>query len=410
MPILALTFHSARYDHLTLRRLVAEVDDAVKAVPLVAETTIIGGARRQVRVLLDPVRLASRNLSAAGLVPMLQQANRQYRSGGLTTNNQEFVIETGAFLTSAEDVGNVVVGVFGGRPVYLREVAKIVDGAEEPSNYTFLLDHGSRRARDRRARAPSEEPAVTLSIAKRPGANAISVAHEVLRKIETLKGTLIPRDVEVSITRNYGETAAEKSNELLFHMGIAVIGVSLLIWLTLGWRESMHRRASPSRPRSRSRCSFFTCSASRSIASRSSRSSSPSASWSMTRSWWWKTSSAIFICRQNKGRNWAAIAVEAVNEVGNPTILATFAVIAAVLPMAFVGGLMGPYMRPIPIGASAAMVWSLAIAFIVTPWASIRILALGQKVFAPDRRRPRPPARTATSRTRRISSPGSIGA
>ena len=232
VPILAVTFHSARYDHLTLRRLVAEVDDAVKAVPLVAETTIIGGARREVRVLLDPVRLASRNLSAAGLVPMLQQANRQYRSGGLTTNNQEFVIETGAFLTSAEDVGNVVVGVFGGRPVYLREVAKIVDGAEEPSNYTFF-GHGAARAS-----APDEQPAVTLSIAKRPGANAISVTHEVLRKIETLKGTLIPRDVDVSITRNYGQTAAEKSNELLFHMALAIIGVSILIWLTLGWRES----------------------------------------------------------------------------------------------------------------------------------------------------------------------------
>ena len=233
VPILALTFHSARYDHLTLRRLAAEVDDAVKAVPLVAETKIIGGARREVRVLLDPVRLASRNLSAAGLVPMLQQANRQYRSGGLTTNDQEFVIETGAFLTSAEDVGNVVVGVFGGRPVYLREVAKIVDGAEEPSNYTFF-GHGAARAS-----APDEEPAVTLSIAKRPGANAIAVTHEVLRKIDTLKGTLIPRDVEVSITRNYGETAAEKSNELLLHMGLAIIGVSLLIWLTLGWRESI---------------------------------------------------------------------------------------------------------------------------------------------------------------------------
>src|SRR5450755_4268204 len=114
VPILALTFHSTRYDHLTLRRLVAQVDDAVKQVPLVAETTIIGGAQRQVRVLLDPVRLASRNLSPAGLVPMLQQANRQFRAGGLTTGNAEVVVETGAFLTSAADVGNVVVGVFGG--------------------------------------------------------------------------------------------------------------------------------------------------------------------------------------------------------------------------------------------------------------------------------------------------------
>ena len=372
VPILALTFHSARYDHLTLRRLVAEVDDAVKAVPLVAETTIIGGARRQVRVLLDPVRLASRNLSAAGLVPMLQQANRQYRSGGLTTNNEEFVIETGAFLTSAEDVGNVVVGVFGGRPVYLREVAKIVDGAEEPSNYTFF-GHGAARAS-----APDEEPAVTLSIAKRPGANAISVTHEVLRKIETLKGTLVPRNVEVSITRNYGQTAAEKSNELLFHMGLAIIGVSLLIWLTLGWRESTIVALAIPATLALTMLVFYLL------------------GFTLNRITLFALIFSIgilvddaivvvenivrhFHLRQNKGRNWAAIAVEAVSEVGNPTILATFAVIAAVLPMAFVGGLMGPYMRPIPIGASAAMGWSLAIAFIVTPWASIRILRWGRK-------------------------------
>jgi len=372
VPILALTFHSARYDHLTLRRLVAEVDDAVKAVPLVAETMIIGGARRQVRVLLDPVRLASRNLSAAGLVPMLQQGNRQYRSGGLTTNNQEVIIETGAFLISAEDVGNVVVGVFGGRPVYLREVAEIVDGAEEPSNYTFF-GHGAARAS-----AADEEPAVTLSIAKRPGANAISVAEDVLRKVETLKGTLIPRDVSVAITRHYGETAAEKSNELLLHMGLAVLGVSVLIWLTLGWRESgIVAIAIPATLAltllvfyllgfTLNRITLFALIFSIGIL----------------------VDDAIVVVEnivrhfhlpQNKGRNWSTIAVEAVGEVGNPTILATFAVIAAVLPMAFVGGLMGPYMRPIPIGASAAMGWSLAIAFIVTPWASIRILRWGKK-------------------------------
>ena len=138
VPILALTFHSPRYDHLTLRRLVAQVDDAVKQVPQVAETTLIGGAQRQVRVLLDPARLASRNLSPAGLIPMLQQANRQFAAGGLTSNNKEVVVETGAFLKDAEDVGNVVVGVFGGKPVYLRDVADIVDGAEEPSQYVFF--------------------------------------------------------------------------------------------------------------------------------------------------------------------------------------------------------------------------------------------------------------------------------
>ena len=138
VPILALTFHSERYDHLTLRRLVAQVDDAVKQVPLVAETTLIGGAQRQVRVLLDPARLASRNLSPAGLIPMLQQANRQFAAGGLTSGNQEVMVETGAFLASAEDVGGVVVGVFGGKPVYLRDVAEIVDGAQEPSQYVLF--------------------------------------------------------------------------------------------------------------------------------------------------------------------------------------------------------------------------------------------------------------------------------
>src|SRR6185503_12800016 len=176
VPILGLTFHSARYDHLMLRRLVAQVDDAVKQVPLVAETSIIGGARRQVRVLLDPAKLASRNLSPAGLVPMLQQANRQYLAGGLTSNNQEVVIETGGFVHSAEDLRNVVVGVFGGKPVYLREVAEVMDGAEEPTQYVFF---GPGQATHPFS---GEEPAVTLSVAKRPGANAISVADEVLRK------------------------------------------------------------------------------------------------------------------------------------------------------------------------------------------------------------------------------------
>lgn len=368
VPILALTLHSARYDHLTLRRLAAQVDDAVKQVPLVAETTLIGGARREVRVLLDPVKLASRNLSAAGLIPMLQQANRQFRAGGLTSANREFVIETGAFLRSAEDVGNVVVGVHSGHPVYLKEVAAIVDGAEEPVDYVLFGKGG----------AGAEEPAVTLSVAKRPGANAITVAHDVLRKVDSLKGTLIPSDVTVSITRNYGETAAEKSNELLLHMGIAVAGVTLLIWLTLGWREAgVVGVAIPATLAltllvfylggfTLNRITLFALIFSIGIL----------------------VDDAIVVVENivrhfhlphNKGRAWKDIAVEAVGEVGNPTILATFAVIAAVLPMAFVGGLMGPYMRPIPIGASAAMTWSLLIAFMVTPWAAIRILRFGKK-------------------------------
>jgi multidrug efflux pump subunit AcrB len=138
VPILALTFHGEHYDHLTLRRLVAQVDDAVKQVPLVAETTIIGGAKRQLRVLLDPTRLASRNLTAAEIVPRLTEANRQSTAGGITSGNRETIVETGGFLANAQEVGNVVVGVYGGKPVYLREVAEIKDDAQEPSQYVFF--------------------------------------------------------------------------------------------------------------------------------------------------------------------------------------------------------------------------------------------------------------------------------
>jgi len=366
VPILALTFHSSRYDHLTLRRLAAQIDEAIRQVPLVAETTIAGGSRRTVRVQLDPTQLSARGLTPAGLIPMLQQANRQFRAGGLTSTNREIVVETGAFLRTAEEVGNVVIGSSAGRPIYLREVSTISDDGEDPAQYVF---HGTR---DR------EEPAVTLSVAKRPGANAITVASEVLRKVDTLRGSLIPSDVAVTITRHYGETAAEKSNELLLHMGIAVVSVALLIWLTLGWRESGIVAVAIPATLSLTLLVFYL--------------------WGFTLnritlfalifSIGILVDDAIVVVEnivrhfhlpQNKGRRWSNIAVEAVAEVGNPTILATFAVIAAVLPMAFVGGLMGPYMRPIPVGASAAMFWSLLIAFIVTPWASIRILRWGRK-------------------------------
>ncbi len=366
VPILALTFHSATVDHLTLRRLVAQVEDAIKQVPDVAETRLIGGTRRQLRVLFEPSKLASRNLTPAGIVPMLQQANRQFASGSLTENNAEVAIETGGFLKSAGEAGSVVVGVHGGKPVYLREVAEIVDGPEEPDQYV-LFGRG-----DAEGNGPIEA-AVTISVAKRPGANAITVAERALRKVDALKGTIIPADVSVTVTRNYGATAAEKSNELLFHMAIAVVSVTLLILFTLGWRESVIVAiAIPSTLAltllvfyllgfTLNRITLFALIFSIGIL----------------------VDDAIVVVENivrhfhlagNRGRSWNAIAVEAVGEVGNPTILATFAVIFAVLPMAFVGGLMGPYMRPIPIGAGAAMFFSLAIAFIVTPWASVRVL------------------------------------
>ena len=372
VPILALTFHSKRYDHFTLRRMVAQVDDAVKQVPLVAETTLIGGAKRQVSVLLDPIRLASRSLSAAEVLPMLTQANRQAVAGGMTSNNRETIVETGGFLDNTRDVANVVIGAFAGKPVYLREVAEIKDAAEEPSQYVFS---GSGAANSATA---EEQAAVTLSVAKRPGANAISVADQVLKKVDTLKGRLIPNDIQITVTRNYGKTATEKSNELLQHMGIAVIGVSVLILLTLGWRESAIVVIAIPATLALTLLVFYLY------------------GYTLNRITLFALIFSIgilvddaivvlenivrhFHLRQNQGRSWPDIAVEAVNEVGNPTILATFAVIAAVLPMAFVGGLSGPYLRPIPVLSSAAMFFSLAIAFIVTPWAAIRVLHWGRK-------------------------------
>ena len=366
VPILALTIHSPHYDHLTLRRLAAQVDDAIKQVPLVAETTIIGGAQRQVRVLLDPVRLASRNLSPAGLVPMLQQANKQYSAGNLTSDNHEIIVETGAFLQTADDVGNVVVGAYSGKPVYLRDVADIADGAEEPSQYVFF---GSGAAN----KVSADEPAVTISIAKRPGANAISVARQVLKKVDTLKGYIIPADVQVSVTRNYGVTAEDKSNELLWHMLLAVVSVSFLILIVLGWRESIIVLLAIPATLALTLLIFYLYGFTLNRITL----------FALIFSIGILVDDAIVVVEnivrhfhlpESKGRNRAIVAIEAVGEVGNPTILATFAVIAAVLPMAFVGGLMGPYMRPIPIGASAAMFFSLAISFIVTPWAAIRIL------------------------------------
>jgi len=401
VPILGLTFHSERYDHLALRRLVAQVDDAVKQVPLVAETTIIGGARRQIRVLLDPAKLASRNLTPAGLVPMLRQANRQYAAGGITGEDKEILVETGAFLSTVEEVGNVVAGVFGGKPVYLRELADIMDDAEEPSQYVFFgrgarfhpASDGGISAAGRTAELGSpthrragsllheEQPAVTLSIAKRPGANAISVANEVLRKVESLKGYIIPADVVVTITRHYGETANEKSNELLFHMAIAVVSVSILIWLALGWRESgVVAIAIPSTLALTLLVFYLTGFTLNRITL-----------FALIFSIGILVDDAIVVVEnivrhlrlpESRGRNPAVVAMEAVSEVGNPTILATFAVIAAVLPMAFVGGLMGPYMRPIPIGAGAAMLFSLAVSFVVTPWAALRLLKRSDEVGA----------------------------
>ncbi|EDY83022.1 RND transporter, HAE1/HME family, permease protein [Verrucomicrobiia bacterium DG1235] len=362
VPVLALTFHSKVYDHLILRRIAAQVQDEVKSISKVAETTLIGGTKRQIKVQLDPQALASRNLSASYLLPMLQQSNVQAHAGALTSANSETLLQTGKFFENAEDVGNVVVGVFEGRPIYLRDVATILDEAEEPDNYVL---YGSKVA--------DEQAAVTLSLAKRAGSSAVDVVEDVIKKVDTLKGVVIPSDVEISVTRDYGATASEKSNELLLHMGIAVFGVAVLILLFLGWRESLVVMLAIPVTLGLTLLIFFLY----------GYTLNRITLFALIFSIGILVDDAIVVVEnivrhiglknpQRKGLT--QIAIEAVDEVGNPTILATLAVIAAVLPMAFVSGLMGPYMRPIPVGSSAAMLFSLLVAFVVTPWAALKAL------------------------------------
>ncbi len=380
VPILALTLSSSRYDHVMLRRIGAQLHDQIKEVADVSEVKIIGGQRGQIRVTLDEARMAAYNVAPASIVGALAQSNRQLQSGSFAAGNREFLVETGGFLHSAEEVGNVVIGAANNRPVYLRDVSRIEDGPEEPSDYVFYgtgpAANHSTRADDPVATAPGSDtilPAVTISISKRKGTNAITVADHVLDKVEKLKGSLIPGDVNVATTRNYGETASEKSNELLLHMMIAILSVSVLIWLALGLRESgIVATAIP-----------VTLALTLAVFYFYGYTLNRITLFALIFSIGILVDDAIVVVEnmarhyelpENRGRSRVEIAIEAVAEVGNPTILATFAVIAAILPMAFVSGLMGPYMRPIPVGASAAMVFSLLVAFIVTPWASLRLL------------------------------------
>ncbi len=365
VPILALTLHGRTVDHYTLRRLAAQLDEAVRAVPEVAETTLIGGDRRVVRIEPDPAALARYGLTLKGLAFALSAANAHAQAGTVSGENRELLIEAGDYLRDADDVGAVVVGLFHGRAVYLREVATVRDGAGEPVDYVL---YGGKDA------SPAgEEAAVTLSVSKRPGANAVAVVDQVRRVVAALRPVLLPADVEIAVTRDYGATASQKSNDLLRHMAIAVFGVALLILAFLGWRESLIVLLAIPVTLGLTLFVFYLY----------GYSLNRITLFALTFSIGILVDDAIVVVENiprhlhlpsARGRTLEAIAVGAVAEVGRPTIVATLAVIAAVLPMAFVGGLMGPYMRPIPIGASAAMAFSLVVAFTVTPWAALRIL------------------------------------
>jgi multidrug efflux pump subunit AcrB len=370
VPILTLTLWSERpqYSGYELRRIAVEVADELKKDMDVSEFSVIGGQRRQVRVILDPARLRAYHIPAIQFMQTLQQANFVLPAGAFPANNEEILVETGGFLENIEDVGRVVVAIADGRPVYLRDVAGLTDGPEEPADYVFLGSGPAAAEKDLPSLAGPRE-AVTIAISKKKGANASTVASEALAKIEKLRGGILPSDIQVTVTRNYGETAKEKSNELLDHMLIATISVIILMALTLGWRESLVVAVAVP----------VTLALTLLINYLYGYTLNRVTLFALIFSIGILVDDAIVVV-ENIHRHFklhgvsTRTAVLAVDEVGSPTILATFAVIFALLPMAFVRGLMGPYMRPIPVGASAAMLFSLLVAFIVSPWLSYKVL------------------------------------
>ncbi len=370
VPILALTLWGKNYDSYRLRQIAGEFENSLKPLDGVSETRIIGGQPRQIRVVLDTQRLAGYGSTPMAVVAQLQSANSRSQVGSFSRGNRELQVDAGVFFTSIDDLRQVVIGVHSGRPVYLRDVAeRLEDGAAEPSNYVLF---GS--ARGERNFAGTDYPAVTITLSKRKGANATLVSERVLGQIDGLRGYALPRDLNVTVTRNYGETAKDKSDELLKHLLIATLSVTLLIALALGWRESgVVLLAVP-----------VTLALTLTVFYLYGYTLNRVTLFALIFSIGILVDDAIVVVEnivrhfrlpQNCGRSLATIAVEAVDEVGNPTILATFAVIGAILPMAFVRGLMGPYMRPIPVGASAAMLFSLIVAFVVSPWAALRLLS-----------------------------------
>jgi multidrug efflux pump subunit AcrB len=381
VPILALTLWGEHYDGYKLRAIAAEIQHNIEQIPDVSETTIIGGLPRTMRVVLSTEKLNAYGLSPMAIVGHLRAANSSLQAGSFSDNNQEVRVDAGNLFNSREDLEAVVVGVVRGHPVYLRDVAgEIVDGAAEPANYVV---YGTTIAGQGGAR---QYPAVTITVAKRKGTNATDISNAALKRVHEMQGMTIPSDVTVTTTRNYGETAKNKSDELLEHLLLATLSVTLLVALFLGWRESgVVLLAIP-----------VTLALTMSVFYFLGYTINRVTLFALIFSIGILVDDAIVVVEnmvrhfrlpENHGRPMSEVAVEAVAEVGNPTILATFAVIAAVLPMAFVRGLMGPYMRPIPVGASAAMLFSLMVAFVVSPWAALRLAGRhleGAKALEPE--------------------------
>ena len=343
----------------------AEIE--LKRIPGTREVTTVGGPGRAVRVMMDPDRMASFGISPKDIRDALQVSNAAQPSGTLVSNNQEILVQTGTFLTGADDVRQLVVGVAQGRPVYINDVATVVSGPDQPTRYVW---NGPGAGGKNKADSGQTYPAVTLAISKKPGENAVVVAEKVIARVNSLHNSILPEGVEATVTRNYGATADDKAKKLIQKLIFATASVVLLVLFAIGKREALIVGAAV----------LLTLAA------------------TLFASWAWGftlnrvslfalifsigilVDDAIVVVENIHRRmgldhdGLEAIIPRAVDEVGGPTILATLTVIAALLPMAFVSGLMGPYMSPIPINASIGMVISLAIAFIVTPWLALKLI------------------------------------
>ncbi|OGA18514.1 MAG: multidrug transporter AcrB [Betaproteobacteria bacterium RIFCSPLOWO2_02_FULL_63_19] len=376
VPIVTLTLWTSdpqrgAYD---LERVAHAAEVELKRVPGTRVVQTLGGPGRSVRVLLDPVRMQSYGVTMQDVRGALLAANVSLPAGRLVAGNREITVETGNFLQSSEDVKRLVLGAGNrqGHPVYIEDVAQVIDGPELPGRYVWFGVGAAGGKHNAGQFAPATEfPAVTIAISKKAGENAVDVADHLLRRVEQLKGSVIPEGIEVTLTRNYGETANDKAMKLIQKLIFATLSVVALVWAALGRREAAIVGTAV----------ILTLAA------------------TLFASWAWGFTlnrvslfALIFsigilvddaiVVVENIHRH-RALAPEgplalmiplAVDEVGGPTILATFTVIAALLPMAFVTGLMGPYMSPIPINASIGMLISLAVAFVVTPWLAARLL------------------------------------
>lgn len=361
VPVLGLTLWSEKHNDYELKQLGEAVTNEIKKINDVAAINIIGGRSREVKVILDKDKMAQNHLDFLSVNKYLQGNNAQLFSGTMLKNDSVFAVQTGNFLNTAEDVANLIIGMNANQPVYLKQVAQITEGPENPNQY---VQFGYGKADTVQNKFRSSYPAVTLAIAKKKGADAMKLSEKIITQLDNLKKDLLPSDVQVSVTRNYGETASDKVSELLLHLFIAIVAVTLFVMLAMGWRGGLVVFLSVPVTFALTLFSYYFM------------------DYTLNRI---TLFALVFITgivvddsiiiAENMHRHFKMkrlpfkqAAIYAINEVGNPTILATFTVIAAVLPMAFVSGLMGPYMSPMPIGASIAMLLSLVVALTLTPY------------------------------------------